>query len=121
MPAAIDLEVWVAVEPWDRPSVELTSLDLGETRSFEFDELGLAARDAHSWIDYVAGTAWAMREAGLTLRGFRGVLDSTVPVGSGLSSSAALESLDTHVALDIRLSATASVTRRSSGLESAAL
>ena len=91
LPAAIDLEVWVAVEPWDRPSVELTSLDLGETRSFEFDELGLAARDAHSWIDYVAGTAWAMREAGLTLRGFRGVLDSTVPVGSGLSSSAALE------------------------------
>ena len=91
LPAAIDLEVWVAVEPWDRPRVELTSLDLGETCSFEFEELGLAARDAASWIDYVAGTAWAMREAGLTLRGFRGVLDSTVPVGSGLSSSAALE------------------------------
>ena len=32
-----------------------------------------------------------LREAGLPLRGFRGVLDSTVPVGSGLSSSAALE------------------------------
>jgi galactokinase len=91
LPAAIDLEVWVAIEPWDRPGVELTSLDLGETRSFEFDELGLTARDTASWIDYVAGTAWAMREAGLTLRGFRGVLDSTVPVGSGLSSSAALE------------------------------
>jgi galactokinase len=91
LPAAIDLEVWIAAEPWDLPKVELTSLEFGETCSFEFDKLGLASRETASWIDYVAGTAWAMREAGLPLRGFRGVLDSTVPVGSGLSSSAALE------------------------------
>jgi galactokinase len=91
LPAAIDLEVWIAAEPWDLPRVELTSLELGETCSFEFDNLGLASREAASWIDYVAGTAWAMRAAGLPLRGFRGVLDSTIPVGSGLSSSAALE------------------------------
>ena len=100
LPAAIDLEIWLAIEPWDRPRVELTSLDLGETRSFEFGELGLTARDTASWIDYVAGTAWAMREAGLPLRGFRGVLDSTVPVGSGLSSSAALEMASTWALAD---------------------
>ena len=91
LPAAIDLEIWMAVEAWDRPRVELTSLNLNETCSFEFDELAPGGRASASWIDYVAGTAWAMREAGLPLRGFRGVLDSTVPVGSGLSSSAALE------------------------------
>ncbi len=90
LPAAIDLEVWLALEPWDRPRVELTSTELGETCSFDFDELTPGRRPA-AWIDYVAGTAWAMREAGLPIRGFRGVLDSTIPPGSGLSSSAALE------------------------------
>ena len=91
LPAAIDREIWIAFEPWEHPRVELTSVELNETRSFAFDDLSPKAGSATTWIDYVAGTAWAMREAGLPLRGFRGVLDSTIPVGSGLSSSAALE------------------------------
>jgi galactokinase len=91
LPAAIDREVWIALEPWDRSEVELTSVELGETRSFGLRQLSPASRPEKSWIDYVAGTAWSMLEAGLPVRGFRGALDSTVPVGSGLSSSAALE------------------------------
>ena len=91
LPAAIDREIWIALQPWDRRGVELTSANLGETRSFELEELDPAKPRQRSWIDYVAGTAWAMTGSGLPVRGFRGVLDSTVPVGSGLSSSAALE------------------------------
>jgi galactokinase len=91
LPAAIELEIWIALRPHADPWVELTSLDLGTTARFEFDSL--APRDGRpgTWIDYVAGTAWALREAGLPVRGFRGVLDSTIPIGSGLSSSAAIE------------------------------
>ena len=39
----------------------------------------------------MAGTAWALAERGAATRGFRGVLASDLPQGSGLSSSAALE------------------------------
>ncbi len=91
LPAAIGLEVWIAFVPWERPEVELSSVEMDETRSFSLDGLTPPESPERSWIDYVAATAWAMAEAGLTVRGFRGVLDSTVPVGSGLSSSAALE------------------------------
>jgi galactokinase len=91
LPAAIDREVWIAFQPWDRPEVELTSLELDETLSFSFEALTPEHVSARPWIDYIAGTAWAMREAGLPIRGFRGLLTSTIPVGSGLSSSAALE------------------------------
>ncbi len=91
LPVAIDREIWIAFEPWDRREVELTSVELNEKRSFSFEGLAPRTVRAGSWIDYVAGTAWAMIEAGVPVRGFRGVLDSTVPVGAGLSSSAALE------------------------------
>src|SRR5207247_1453679 len=49
---------------------------------------------------YVAGVAAALAEAHLAPRTFRGVLSSTVPVGAGLSSSAALEAVLALAMLD---------------------
>jgi galactokinase len=43
------------------------------------------------WLDYVQGVSWSLREAGHLLGGFEVEIDSDVPVGSGLASSAALE------------------------------
>lgn len=100
LPAAINLEVWIALQPWDRPEVELTSVELNETRTFRFDELTTQHSGGRPWVDYVAGTAWAMLEAGLPIRGFRGIMTSTVPVGSGLSSSAAVEMAATWALMD---------------------
>ncbi|HYM83443.1 MAG TPA: galactokinase [Candidatus Dormibacteraeota bacterium] len=91
LPAAIEREAWIAFRPTDEPRVELASAQMGTAAAFAFDALAPRAGRAGDWIDYVAGTAWAMREAGLPIRGFRGVLDSDVPVGAGLSSSAAIE------------------------------
>ncbi len=51
------------------------------------------------WTAYVAGVAWALRERGLPVAGFDVAIDSCVPVGSGLSSSAAL-SCSVALALD---------------------
>ncbi len=49
-----------------------------------------AAQQA-GWIEYLKGTAWALQDAGLRLTGWEGVLMGDVPLGAGLSSSAALE------------------------------
>ncbi|MEI7742722.1 MAG: galactokinase [Chloroflexota bacterium] len=88
LPVAIDLGIAIAVLPTDDRRVEITLAATGETLGFDLDAIG-PKRGA--WIDYIAGTAWAMAERGLPLQGFRGVLASDLPQGSGLSSSAALE------------------------------
>jgi galactokinase len=86
LPAAIDLEIRLAVLPTDDRRVEVSLLATGERRGFELDDL---PQPSGSWIDYVVGVAWSLGEAGFTLRGFRGVLGSSLPVSAGLSSSAA--------------------------------
>jgi galactokinase len=52
---------------------------------------GLAPGQVTGWAAYPAGVAWALREAGYQVPGARIAIDSDVPVGAGLSSSAALE------------------------------
>jgi galactokinase len=88
LPIAIDLAISIAFVPTDDRRVALRLDADGDAA-----ELDLAAIPAASggWMDYVAGTAWAMSDAGLPVRGFRGLLASDLPQGAGLSSSAALE------------------------------
>ncbi|HET7030464.1 MAG TPA: galactokinase [Candidatus Limnocylindrales bacterium] len=88
MPAAIGLEIRLAVLPMEDRRVELTLDETGERQGFDLDAIASARG---SWIDYVAGTAWSLQSAGHPVRGFRGVLASSLPQGAGLSSSAALE------------------------------
>lgn len=88
LPVAIDLGIAIALLPADDTRVRLTLAETGETR--EFDAAAVGTRQG-GWIDYVAGIAWAMAEAGLGPRGFHGILASDLPQGAGLSSSAALE------------------------------
>ena len=88
MPAAIDLETWIALIPTDDRRVEITLVADGDRDGFDLDDPGPGRG---GWVDYVAGTAWALGEIGVPLRDFRGALASTLPLSSGLSSSAALE------------------------------
>ncbi len=88
LPVAIDLEMRIAYLPTADGRVLLASGQAPDPIAFDTADPG---PPVGGWRDYVAGTAWAMREAGLATRGLVGVLESSVPVGAGLSSSAALE------------------------------
>ncbi len=89
LPMAIDRDIWVAFAPRDDGQVRLWSVDFGQASAFALDVI---VRDPSApWSDYVRGVAWALREKGLALRGMDAVIQGTVPVGAGLSSSAALE------------------------------
>ncbi len=99
LPAAIDLEIRIAYLPTDDRRVELVRLDTGQRDGFELDT---PRPRAGTWLDYVAGTAWALAEAGLQLTGLRGVVASTLPTSAGLSSSAAIELASAWALLDDR-------------------
>jgi galactokinase len=88
LPIAIDRAITIALVPSGDRSVTVTLAESGESAAFDLDAIG--PRRGH-WIDYVAGTAWAMAEARLPTQGVRGLLASDLPQGAGLSSSAALE------------------------------
>jgi galactokinase len=99
LPAAIDLELRIAYLPTTDRRVELTRLDTGDREGFDLDR---SRPKNGSWLDYVAGTAWALDEVGLPLTGLRGVIASTLPTSAGLSSSAAIELVSAWAMLDDR-------------------
>jgi galactokinase len=57
----------------------------------EWQGAGIGPGEVTGWASYVAGVAWALRQAGVDVPGLDVCVDSTVPLGAGLSSSAALE------------------------------
>ncbi|MBI9086633.1 MAG: galactokinase [Desulfobacterales bacterium] len=87
LPMAIDRAIWIALSPRDDRRVVLHSVDFDSEISFPLDRIGKTS----GWGDYVHGTAWALQQTGVGLCGWSGVMAGDVPVGAGLSSSAALE------------------------------
>ena len=88
MPMAIDREVWIALRPRPDRRVMVASLDMGETDVFDLDHL---EHNQAQWLEYIKGVAWALQERGYTLAGWEGMMSGNVPIGAGLSSSAAVE------------------------------
>ena len=87
LPMAIDRGIWIAFRPRTDRRVRLYSLDFEESMQFSLDALD----QKQSWAGYVHGVAWALQTAGQPLTGWDGVVMGNVPIGAGLSSSAALE------------------------------
>ena len=88
LPLAIDRAVWIALRPRRDREVHVWSTEFGEEARFRLDGL---ERTRAGWIEYVKGTAWTLQRAGHRLTGWEGIVGSDVPIGAGLSSSAAIE------------------------------
>ena len=88
MPFALAEQTLVAASPRTDEIWTVHSLTTEETVSFGPEEL---SPGMPGWQAYVAGVIWALREAGHPVTGAEISISSTVPMGAGLSSSAALE------------------------------
>ena len=88
LPCAVPQRCVAELRTRDDRRVRAWSRQIG-TDPFEY-EVGAEHRTA-SWGDYVQGLTWVLSQQGIALGGFDLHLDSNVPLGSGLSSSAALE------------------------------
>jgi galactokinase len=86
---AIDRDTWIAARPREDGVVRIASLNIDG--GAEFDLSDITHDQAAPWTNYVRGVAHILHEQGYTLSGFDGLVHSTIPFGSGLSSSAALE------------------------------
>jgi galactokinase len=89
LPAAIERETRIALAPRDDGEVHLAALDLNRSTGFTVDTIEPSLDEG--WSNYVRGVAAGLREAGYALRGADMLIHGNVPIGSGLSSSAALE------------------------------
>ena len=95
LPAAIDRSIYLAARPTNDDLVSLVALDFGESISFKLEDLDrkvdVNGQPLPVWAHYPAGVAWALRENGHSVCGMQVAYTSDLPVGSGLSSSAAVE------------------------------
>jgi galactokinase len=87
MPAAIDKGIWFAVAANNTNTVNFVSVDLKDSYSVTLD----AVQKQDSWKNYVLGVLHVLEENNIKVGGFDCAFGGNLPVGAGLSSSAAVE------------------------------
>jgi galactokinase len=89
MPVAIDLCVWVAIARRVDRKLLVRSINFPDTVQVDLEAKDARARN--HWSDYVQGVAVILARAGCRLQGANLLIRGDVPIGAGLSSSAAIE------------------------------
>lgn len=89
LPAAIDKEVRIAISAREDNEIHLFALDLEETFMITLQDLKPVTEV--NWPNYILGVVAQFLKKGLFIKGFNAILTSDVPMGAGLSSSAAIE------------------------------
>lgn len=98
MPAAIGFDTWVAAAPVTSGEFVVYSAQQRETASFPATEMNPVPR--HDWSDYVRGVKVQLERAEIPCKGVNLLVDGQVPIGAGLSSSAAIEVASAIALLD---------------------
>ncbi|RNC83212.1 MAG: galactokinase [Balneola sp.] len=89
LPATINKHVVFAIAANDTSVVNLVSLDLGEKESIDLNNLQIPPK--YQWTKYIQGALLELGERGYSVAGFDVVFGGNIPIGAGVSSSAALE------------------------------
>lgn len=89
LPAAIDKAAYIALSLREDDEIHLRAVDLKE--NFSTMVSNVRPIEEVSWPNYILGSAAQFVKKGVSLKGFNLLLSSDVPIGAGLSSSAALE------------------------------
>lgn len=89
LPAAINKYICFAISPAKNDECILIAKDLNE--SFQFKLTDKLQPIDKMWANYLLGVLYQLKEKNVSLTGFSLVFSSTIPMGAGLSSSAALE------------------------------
>lgn len=89
LPAAIERETCIIAAPRPDGIVRLAALDLGRETSFDLADVQPSREQ--TWSNYVRGVAAGLLAAGFPVTGLDGMMSGDVPIGAGLSSSAAVE------------------------------
>ena len=89
MPMAVDRDVRIYFRRLASGPVRIWSENFSEWDEFELESI--ERNPARLWANYVRGVALMLKEAGLVVRPIQGIIFGDVPIGAGLSSSAAIE------------------------------
>jgi galactokinase len=88
LPGAIDKSIYIAISKRDDNRIELYAGDFQETFACTIEDV---APTKEVWPNYILGIVDQLKKSGFGLSGFNAVVDGDVPIGAGLSSSAAVE------------------------------
>ncbi len=89
LPAAIDKAAYISLTPRADDQINLIAVDLKDT--FSTTTNSILSLSTPAWANYLLGVAAQFIKAGIPLSGFDAALTSDIPMGAGLSSSAAVE------------------------------
>lgn len=88
MPAAIDKEIVCAISANYNNTCKVIAYDLDESHEFDIDKF---KKSKKAWPNYILGVVEQFQQRGLNIKGFDCVFGGNIPLGAGLSSSAAME------------------------------
>ena len=89
LPTPIDMYIWVTISPREDEKIRLQAMDYTEKAEYKLSSIKYTEK--HRWANYVLGVVNSLQSRGHSLSGFDMSIHGNVPLGAGLSSSAALE------------------------------